>query len=75
MVGEFSLTFAGYSPTVLPEILRRRLSAQSAVVGYDFRYGKARGGTVKPLKIVTRVGCNSSIDAEIQKWCHHRIER
>ena len=32
------------------EILHRRLSAQSAVVGYDFRYGKARGGTVETLQ-------------------------
>ena len=51
VVEEFSLTFAGYSPNWFArEILRRRLSAQSAVVGYDFRYGKARGGTVETLQ-------------------------
>ena len=63
VVEEFSLTFAGYSPNWFAgEILRRRLSAQSAVVGYDFRYGKARGGTVETLKKqFARVGCNSSI--------------
>ena len=51
VVEEFSLTFAGYSPRWFStEILHRRLSAQSVVVGYDFRYGKARGGTVETLR-------------------------
>ena len=51
VVEEFSLTFAGYSPRwFATEILHRRLSAQSVVVGYDFRYGKARGGTVETLR-------------------------
>ncbi len=51
VVEEFSLTFAGYSPKWFArEILHNRLSAQSVVVGYDFRYGKARGGTVETLR-------------------------
>ncbi len=51
VVEEFSLTFAGYSPNwFATEILEKRLSAQAAVVGYDFRYGKARGGTVDTLR-------------------------
>ena len=51
VVEEFSLTFAGYSPNwFAKEILHNRLSAQSIVVGYDFRYGKARGGTVETLR-------------------------
>ena len=51
VVEEFSLTFAGYSPRWFAiEVLNRRLSAQSVVAGYDFRYGKARGGTVETLR-------------------------
>ena len=51
VVEEFSLTFAGYSPKwFAKEILQNRLSAQSTIVGYDFRYGKARGGTVETLR-------------------------
>lgn len=51
VVEEFSLTFAGYSPKwFASEVLRNRLSVQCAVVGYDFRYGKARGGTVETLR-------------------------
>ena len=51
VVEEFSLTFAGYSPKWFArEILHNRLHAKSAVVGYDFRYGKARGGTVETLR-------------------------
>lgn len=51
VVEEFSLTFAGYSPRwFATEVLHHRLSAQSVVVGYDFRYGKARGGTVETLR-------------------------
>jgi len=51
VVEEFSLTFAGYSPKwFAKEILQNRLSAESAIVGYDFRYGKARGGTVETLR-------------------------
>ena len=51
VVEEFSLTFAGYSPRwFATEVLHRRLSAQSVVAGYDFRYGKARGGTVETLR-------------------------
>ena len=51
VVEEFSLTFAGYSPKWFArEILHNRLFAQSVVVGYDFRYGKARGGTVETLR-------------------------
>lgn len=48
---KFSLTFAGYSPAwFAKEILWRRLHASAVVVGYDFRYGKARGGTVDTLR-------------------------
>ena len=51
VVEEFSLTFAGYSPAwFASEVLQNRLSARCAVVGYDFRYGKARGGTVETLR-------------------------
>jgi riboflavin kinase/FMN adenylyltransferase len=51
VVEEFSLTFAGYGPDWFStEILGRRLQAQALVVGYDFRYGKARGGTVETLR-------------------------
>ena len=51
IVEEFSLTFAGYGPEWFSkEILGRRLQAQAIVVGYDFRYGKARGGTVETLR-------------------------
>ena len=59
VVEEFSLTFAGYSPRwFAKEILHRRLSAQSVVAGYDFRYGKARVGTVETLR-------NSLIDLNV----------
>ncbi len=51
VVEEFSLTFAGYSPAwFAKEILSQRLQASAVVVGYDFRYGKARGGTVDTLR-------------------------
>jgi riboflavin kinase/FMN adenylyltransferase len=51
VVEEFSLTFAGYRPDWFArEIIGRRLQASAVVVGYDFRYGKARGGTVDTLR-------------------------
>lgn len=51
VVEEFSLTFAGYSPKWFAnEILQKRLQVQSVIVGHDFRYGKARGGTFESLK-------------------------
>lgn len=51
VVEEFSLAFAGFSPDWFArEIIGRRLQAESVVVGYDFRYGKARGGTVNTLR-------------------------
>ena len=51
IVEEFSLTFAGYPPHWFArEIIGRRLQAHSVVVGYDFRYGKARGGTTETLR-------------------------
>ena len=51
VIEPFSLTFAGYSPNWFArEILHVRLQAQAIVVGYDFRYGKARGGTVETLR-------------------------
>ena len=51
IIEEFSLTFAGYRPDWFArEIIGRRLCANAVVVGYDFRYGKARGGTVDTLR-------------------------
>lgn len=51
VVEEFSLTFAGYSPNwFASEVLQKRLQSKVVVVGYDFRYGKARGGTTETLR-------------------------
>lgn len=51
VVEEFSLTFAGYSPKwFASEVVQKRLQSEAAVVGYDFRYGKARGGTIETLR-------------------------
>lgn len=51
VVEEFSLPFAGRpADWFAREILEKRLQAVSVVVGHDFRYGKARSGTVQSLQ-------------------------
>ena len=47
----FSLPFAQHPPTwFVQEIIKNRLKAQAMVVGYDFRFGRARAGTVETLQ-------------------------
>ena len=47
VVERFTRSFAQHPPEwFLSEILQRRLRAQALVVGYDFRFGRARGGDV-----------------------------
>ena len=51
IVEEFSIAFAGHPPKWFArEIIKNRLQAKTVVVGHDFRYGKARGGTVDSLR-------------------------
>ena len=51
IVEEFSIAFAGHPPKWFArEIINTRLQARTVVVGHDFRYGKARGGTVQSLR-------------------------
>ena len=51
IIEEFSVAFAGHPPRwFATEIIERRLQARTVVVGHDFRYGKARGGTVETLR-------------------------
>ena len=50
IVEEFSISFAGHTPKWFArEIIDQRLQAKAVVVGHDFRYGKARAGTVDSL--------------------------
>lgn len=51
IVEEFSISFAGHPPKWFArEIIDTRLQAKTVVVGHDFRYGKARAGTVESLR-------------------------
>jgi riboflavin kinase/FMN adenylyltransferase len=51
VVERFTRAFAQHPPEWFADrILRRRLGAQAIVVGYDFRFGKARGGDVDRLR-------------------------
>ena len=51
IIEEFSISFAGHPPRwFASEIIDNRLQAKTVVVGHDFRYGKARGGTVDSLQ-------------------------
>lgn len=46
----FSLPFAQHpAPWFVSEIIQKRLHVQALVVGYDFRFGRARAGTVETL--------------------------
>jgi riboflavin kinase/FMN adenylyltransferase len=50
IVEEFSISFAGHPPKWFArEIIDQRLKAKAVVVGHDFRYGRARAGTVETL--------------------------
>ena len=47
----FSIPFAQHPPKwFVREIIQKRLNTQAMVVGYDFRFGRARAGTVQTLK-------------------------
>jgi riboflavin kinase/FMN adenylyltransferase len=47
----FSIPFAQHPANwFVSEIIQRRLRTQAMVVGYDFRFGRARSGTVDTLK-------------------------
>ncbi|NOY27131.1 MAG: bifunctional riboflavin kinase/FAD synthetase [Oligoflexia bacterium] len=51
VVERFTPAFAQHPPDwFAKEVLKRRLRAQSLVVGYDFRFGRARGGDVPLLR-------------------------
>lgn len=51
VVERFTRAFAQHPPAwFLHEILQRRLRARALVVGYDFRFGRARGGSVGFLR-------------------------
>ena len=46
----FSIPFAQHpAPWFVSEIIQKRLHVQALVVGYDFRFGRARAGTVEML--------------------------
>lgn len=51
VVEPFTLDFAQISPTFfVQEILKNRLRVHSLIVGYDFRFGRARAGTIEVIK-------------------------
>ena len=51
VVEEFSAAFAQHHADWFAlEVIQNRLCAQSVTVGYDFRYGRARAGTVQELR-------------------------
>jgi riboflavin kinase / FMN adenylyltransferase len=51
VIEEFTPAFAQHPPLWFAnEIIKNRLKALSVTVGYDFRYGKARAGTVTDLR-------------------------
>ena len=46
----FSIPFAQHPPDwFVQEIIQKRLHAEAMVVGYDFRFGRARSGTVETI--------------------------
>jgi len=51
VIERFTRAFSQHPPQwFLREILRRRLRARALVVGHDFRFGRARAGTVELLR-------------------------
>ena len=51
VVEEFSAAFAQHHADWFAlEVIQKRLQAQVVTVGYDFRYGRARAGTVQELR-------------------------
>ena len=51
IIEEFSAAFAQHPPEWFArEIIEKRLNTQALTVGYDFRYGRARAGTVVELQ-------------------------
>ncbi|MEL6349390.1 MAG: bifunctional riboflavin kinase/FAD synthetase [Myxococcota bacterium] len=51
VIERFTRAFAQHPPEwFISEILQRRLRARALVVGYDFRFGRARGGDVGLLR-------------------------
>jgi riboflavin kinase/FMN adenylyltransferase len=51
VVERFTKSFAQHPPTwFVDEVLSRRIGAREIVVGYDFRFGKARAGDVEMLR-------------------------
>ena len=58
----FSKAFAQHSAEwFVDEILVRRLQTQVLIVGYDFRFGRARSGTIEMI-------CQRAPDIEIYQY-------
>ncbi|MFK7928998.1 MAG: bifunctional riboflavin kinase/FAD synthetase [Myxococcota bacterium] len=56
VVEPFDLAYAAHDAEwFATEVLQRRLRAAAVVVGWDFRFGKARGGSVETLRNVLNV--------------------
>lgn len=67
IVEPFTLAYAAHDARwFAEEILRRRLGAVAVVVGWDFRFGKGRGGTAGTLR--------EALDAPVEQIQAYRLD-